>query len=103
MRIVVGTRAAGKTTWLADWAKGDPARVVIISTKQEGDTLRGYGVRPNQIFTVDAVRQGRARGRITPDTEVGVDNLERLLSGFLQCRVHVATVDGAVELEAVPF
>jgi hypothetical protein len=116
--VLVGGRAAGRTTRLIEWvldgekAQGYPGwtRVMVVPTMRELDALRdivhkrvGEHVPWGEIdfsHRFYAWAEWRNVGMVNPQTQVGIDDLDRILSPLRAGRVRMVTIcDDGLEIE----
>jgi hypothetical protein len=103
VKVFVAGRQTGKTYRLAEWAKKGTrvdaypgwSRIILTHDLREAHRMRRpgnpFGLDYHQVFSVNEWRNGRFRA---PDLEVGVDNIEIVLAGFLNTRVSAGAING---------
>jgi hypothetical protein len=106
VKIFVTPRKAGKTHRLIEWVKQGSktsqypgwTRIILVHSLREAERLRGshspYGLDYRQVFSVEEYRN-KARFGHQP-IEIGVDNIEIILSSFLggYDQLKVGTLNG---------
>jgi hypothetical protein len=99
LHIVTASRRGGKTRYALDWLSVRPNAVLFTITTSEQERLREMilskpadhpwrGIDPNQILSIHSRHHLRGRGV----TEIGVDNLDMVLSTLFGYGVTFATM-----------
>jgi hypothetical protein len=106
MELIIGGRGSGRSTALAGWLKAhDPThrRVVLCtSTRRREQFIDQFGLRPNQVYTVD---EWRGPGHNTFDTVVAIDNADDVLAAavaYSRIGAVTLTATGALVTELTP-
>jgi hypothetical protein len=105
--VLIGSRQAGKTTALIEWAKADPARIIICPTESRAAGLRSQGhaagLRREQVISSGSAVQ-HLRGKATGGVIAVDDLLDYVYAdlGVMPAYVTLAGVPVAPEIAETP-
>jgi GTPase SAR1 family protein len=106
-QFFIGDRASGKSTAAMRWLRGSPHRYLVVPDSRQVENIKAldyrfsaeHGVTPafrhtmlDRVIPYATLTRGRLHG--VPAAELGVDNLDMLLTQLFHYPVNLVTATG---------